>query len=95
MAAEIARLKDELGHEPTPSELLLIEAAASGTVAARQCRRQGRNALVYDRLVVRALSSLHPRTGRKAARVKTQHPESFDQLSARIVARRNRHGTEC
>jgi hypothetical protein len=38
LAVEIARLKDELGHEASPSELLLIEVAASATVAARQCR---------------------------------------------------------
>jgi hypothetical protein len=87
VAPEIERLKAELGHAPSPSEALLIEAAASAAVDLRHAKSRAER-LTHQRILVRALGRLHPtRPVRHKKQVVIKHPHSFDAIASQVASR--------
>jgi len=77
----IAELTAGLGHTPNRAEQLLIEAAAAQAVEGAKLRRRGKSSADADRLLLRAIATLH-----RLAPAATPPGASVDDIFADIAA---------
>jgi hypothetical protein len=75
----VADLITELGHKPSRSELMLIEAAAAQSQEGAELRRRDKSSAEPDRLLARILTKLNlgPREPSRAS-------ESYSDLATRV-----------